>query len=111
MIAPLTEKFQILIYGKDIRLLETRKLLLASSGFRVHTVSSLEQFRSVANEKRSQYELFILCHTIPEEERLKIRAMATHQGIGLYQLERMEAPPRFIGKVADMVPPMGAGPS
>ena len=59
----------------------------------------------------SQYELFILCHTIPEEERLKIRAIATHQGIGLYQLERMEAPPRFIGKVADMVPPMGAGPS
>jgi DNA-binding response OmpR family regulator len=71
MIAPLTEKFQILIYGKDIRLLETRKLLLANSGFRVHTVSSLEQFRSLADGKQSPYELFILCHTIPEGERIK----------------------------------------
>ena len=111
MIAPSTEEFRVLIYGKDTTLLETRRLLLTNSGFRVRTVSSMEQFRFLAGRERSQYELFILCHTIPEEERTKIQAMAIHQGIGLYQLERMEAPPRFIGKVADMVPPPGAGSS
>jgi len=102
MLAPPTDQFRILIYGKDSTLLETRRLLLASSGFRVRTVSSMEQLHFIVNAEE-KYELFILCHTIPEEERVNIRGMAIRNGVGLYQLERMEAPPRFIGKVGNMV--------
>jgi len=102
MTVPPTGEFRILIYGKDSILLETRRLLLASNGFRVSTVSNLEQLRVVADTEWPHYELFILCHTIPEEERLRIRGMAIRKGVGLYQLERMETPPRFIGKVTNM---------
>lgn len=103
MIVPRTDEYRILIYGKDSALLETRRLLLASSGFRVRTVSSLDQFRSIVNANWSPFDLFILCHTIPEDERMRIRSLAASMGAGLYQLERMEEPPRFIGKVKGMV--------
>jgi hypothetical protein len=102
MIVPPTDEYRILIYGKDSTLLETRRLLLVSSGFHVYTVSSLQQFRTLVDRERRHYELFILCHTIPEEERTRIQGMAIRRGAGLYQLERMEEPPRFIGKVTHM---------
>lgn len=90
-------------------LLETRRLLLVSSGFRAHSVPNLEQFQSEVDEEDSDWNLFILCHTIPKEERDRIYEIAIRAGAGLYQLERMEAPPRFIHKVSRMLDPAREG--
>jgi hypothetical protein len=105
MIAPPTNGYRILIYGRDSTLLETRRLLLATGGFRVNTVSNLPQFRASVDRERPRYELFILCHTVPDEERRTIEDIASHTDAGLYQLERMENPPQFVGRVSDMLCP------
>jgi hypothetical protein len=103
MIAPPTNGYRILIYGRDSTLLETRRLLLASSGFRVNIVSNLLEFRRSVDREQPGYELFILCHTVPDDERSVIEGVATRTDAGLYQLERMESPPRFIGRTSEML--------
>lgn len=103
MIAPPTNGYRILIYGRDSTLLETRRLLLASGGFRVNIVSNLLQFRTSVERERPRHELFILCHTVPEEERLIIEEIASHTDAGLYQLERLENPPEFVGRISQML--------
>lgn len=105
MIAPPTNGYRILIYGRDSSLLETRRLLLASTGFRVNTVSDLRQFRFSIKREQPPYALFILCHTVPKEERAMIEELAVQTGAGLYQLERMEKPPQFIHRVAGILSP------
>ena len=103
MFAPPTNGYRILIYGRDSTLLETRRLILASSGFRVNTVSTLQQFQRAAEQAQPRYELFVLCHTVPEEERDEIKALAVRLDTGLYQIQRMESPPQFIDTVSEMV--------
>jgi hypothetical protein len=103
MIAPPTNGYRILIYGRDSTLLETRRLLLASGGFRVNTVSNLVELRRYVERERPGYELFILCHTVPDEERQAIEGIAVRMDAGLYQLERMESPPRFVSTISEML--------
>jgi hypothetical protein len=103
MFAPPTNGYRILIYGRDSTLLETRRLILASSGFRVDTVSTLHKFQRAVEQAQPRYELFILCHTVPAQEQEEIRALAVSVNTGLYQLQRMEPPPQFIGTVSEMV--------
>jgi hypothetical protein len=103
MFAPPTNGYRILIYGRDSTLLETRRLVLASSGFRVDTVSTLQQFQRAVEQAQPPYELFILCHTVSAEEQEEIKALALGLNTGLYQLQRMECPPQFVDTVSEMV--------
>jgi len=103
MIAPPTNGYRILIYARYLALMETRRLLLASDEYRVNTVGDLKQFRYSVEQEQPPYELFILCHTVPEDERQAIRVIALRTGAGLYQLERMVQPIRFIYNVSEML--------
>jgi hypothetical protein len=107
MFAPPTNGYRILIYGRDPALLETRRMLLASAGFEASTVSSIQQLRQSLRRAEPPYELIILCHTVPTDERIETRKLAEKTGIGLYQLEFLETPPRFISTVLEMAPGSG----
>ncbi len=102
MFAPPTNGYRILIYGWDPALLETRRLLLASAGFEASAVSSIQELRQRLRWAEPPYQLIILCHTVPTEERIESRKLAEKMGIGLYQLDFLETPPRFIGTVSEM---------
>jgi DNA-binding response OmpR family regulator len=73
MFAPPTNGYRILVYGRDSTLLGTRRMLLASTGFETQTVSSLQQLRSALRDAEPPYELIILCHTVPPDERIAIQ--------------------------------------
>jgi hypothetical protein len=103
MIAPPTNGYRILIYGQDSPLLETRRLLLASAGFRVNTVSNLRQLRDAVSQAQPPYELLILCHTVPLDQRETISSIALDAGAGVYQLDRGEQPIIFRRSVAEMM--------
>ena len=103
IIAPPANGHKILVYGNDSTLLHTRRLVLASAGFEVDTVSSLRQFRRFADSAEPSYELFILCHTVVEEERRRIGLIAIDKRVGLYQLQRMEAPPHQVGTASEII--------
>jgi hypothetical protein len=59
---------RILAYGKNLKLLETRRLVLMQGGFEVTTVQTLSEFGSV--EDAANIACFVLCHTlsVPEQQ-------------------------------------------
>jgi DNA-binding response OmpR family regulator len=57
----------VLAVGMDAQLLRTRRMLLQSAGYIVATALSMkEAFHLFVN---GDFDLVILCHTIPEEEK------------------------------------------
>lgn len=100
MFLPPTNGYRILVYGRDFTLMDTRRMLLASTGFRADTVSSFSDLGFAVRHAQPPYELVILCHTVPEEERVSVRRLIEKAGIGLYQLERLVHPERFINVVS-----------
>jgi hypothetical protein len=100
MLLPPTNGYGILIYGRDFTLLDTRRMLLASWGFQADTVSTFDELRSAVYHAQPTYELLILCHTVSKEDRAMVRHLIENTGIGLYQLERLIPPKRFLNAVS-----------
>ena len=65
----------ILLYGRDISLLETRCWVLENAGFEVST--TLDPKEAAKRIEAAHIDLFILCHTLSAEECASILA-ATH---------------------------------
>jgi hypothetical protein len=61
----------VLIYGKDERLLETRRMVLERSGHRVRVATRLADVVSMHEDP----ELLIFCHTVSLEECGRVIAM------------------------------------
>lgn len=99
MLLPPTNGYRILIYGHDFTLLDTRRMLLASTGFHADTVSTLDELRFAVHHAQPPYELVILCHTISNDDREAVRQLIDKTATGLYQLDRLVAPKRFINTV------------
>ena len=67
----------ILIYGHEPMLLDTRRWVLESAGYKVATVSELMLAREAM--AGGGLALCILCHTLTPEERRVALAAASHQ--------------------------------
>jgi hypothetical protein len=103
MSAPPTNGHRILVYGRDSSLLHTRRLVLAAAGYDTDTVSDLRLLRQFIERSDPPYELLILCHTVPVEERAVISSITRNAKLGLYQLQRMEPPPRLVGTASSLM--------
>jgi len=57
----------ILLFGRNTRLLETRKRGLSSVGYRVYIAPDLSAVSHMIREK--EVDLLILCHSLPMEDR------------------------------------------
>lgn len=57
----------VLAVGYDPLLLETRSRVLQSAGYTVTSVRSLKQ--AVSQFREGDFDLFVLCHSVPEEDR------------------------------------------
>jgi DNA-binding NtrC family response regulator len=56
----------ILMFGRDIRLLETRAWVLETAGYKVRTVSSVEALDQVLASE--SIDLLVLCHSLSTEQ-------------------------------------------
>ena len=63
----LTSKPSALIYGWEPVLLETRKLIFQHAGYRVSAVADLTAAEAILATDGP--DLYVLCHTLPEEQR------------------------------------------
>jgi DNA-binding response OmpR family regulator len=63
----------ILLFGRDTRLLETRKRVLQSVGYRVYIASVLSAVSHMLREK--EVDLLILCHSLPMVDRGRALAL------------------------------------
>ena len=64
----------LLVYGTDRRLLDTRRMVLASVGHEVSVVSDPLSLEASLSE--SPFNLLILCHSLPSDEDRRVAAMA-----------------------------------
>ncbi len=68
-------QISILIYGRDPRLLESRRWVLESCGYRVLTARHLTDLDLISH--RPPVSLLVLCHTLSSKERAAAVAHAT----------------------------------
>ena len=109
----------ILIYGRDTGLLQTRRLLLEASGYRVLMATELAEVKRVVGAEG--IDLLILCHslsTAETQEALAVVAAHTHKvhtlimaaywgsysaGVPDLVLEAMEGPAHLVSAVERLV--------
>jgi DNA-binding response OmpR family regulator len=106
----------VLAVGLDAQLLDTRKMLLQSAGYIVTTGGSIkEAFHLFVN---GDFDLVMLCHTIPEKDRGGLICMIRASGsctpvvtISTLAGQRdffadatLETdPPKFLGRIRDLL--------
>ena len=64
----------VLIYGRDIKLLDTRSRVLQRAGFEVHVTQDLSSTKLFLGERAS--DLLIVCHTLPQDEQESAKVIA-----------------------------------
>jgi CheY-like chemotaxis protein len=57
----------ILVYGRDSRLLETRRLVLQTLGAKVYTAANRQTAQQLVHDLQSG--VLVLCYTLPPSER------------------------------------------
>ena len=83
---------RILIVGRDGVLLQTRRLILQQEGFSVDTALDHKEFDALVARASSPYHLWVLCHTIQEEDLQKVERAAREAKIAIYQLSSSVEP-------------------
>jgi hypothetical protein len=73
----------ILMYGKDEQLLDTRRLVLERSGYRVIVGTTLSEVRDLG---ANGIGLLIFCHTVSAEESERVTALAQERWPGTRKL-------------------------
>ena len=68
----------ILVYGRDASLLETRCMLLETTGFKVYATTQWEDAERIIEEEKPA--LFVLCYTLSPEDRSSILRAAQRLG-------------------------------
>lgn len=68
----------ILSVGCDPSLLSTRSLLLQSAGYAVESASSVED--AIRRFRQGDFDLVILCHSLPEKERQRLIVLIRDYG-------------------------------
>lgn len=73
-------------------LLQTRRLILQQEGFSVDRALDCKEFDALVARVSLPYHLWILCHTIQEEDLQIVELAAREAKIALYQLARSVEP-------------------
>ena len=92
----------LLLYGVDVKLLDTRRLVLESEGYQVTAINdpfSLDPYLST-----TPFDLLILCHTLQPDECRRIASLARLRWPAISTLElslgRSNHPAAMLAQVA-----------
>ena len=83
-ITPMTDSKQIVIYGQDVTLLNTRAWVLRRSGFDVHTSTEFEGLRGQGESQN--VDLLILCHTLNDDALSKALELAKSKAVPIREV-------------------------
>jgi hypothetical protein len=99
---------QILLYGNNAALLNTRRMVLEQAGFPVDIVSTHDDFRLHLQRNEISYSLVIVCHTVPKETQQSLQTEIS--SAPLYQLTPLVAPTDFVRQVHLLMQALGRDP-
>jgi hypothetical protein len=91
---------RVITYGRDPVLLDTRKMLLRTLNLDVDIVADHEAFERMLASYANEYELVIICHTVPEDERNQISTRVDLREVPVYQVAPLVMPPAFLEQVS-----------
>jgi hypothetical protein len=98
-----SESVNILTYGYDAVLLDTRSLLLDQAGYHAESVATPEEFEAAIAARGSDFDLLILCHTVPEQEQEVISASVERSKTALYRVPALVPPSDFLAHVSALL--------
>ena len=103
MCAEKPSSVQLLIVGHEAVLLDTRKLILRQRGFAVHTAQTREECAALVTAAPLPYRLWILCHTVSEDDRDYMELFAQEANSALYRLSESIEPLESMREVEDVL--------
>jgi hypothetical protein len=108
-VSTMTSPVSILVYGRDPRLLETRRWVLEHSGARVWMATELSDFDQIAAGK--SIDLVILCHSLSMEDCGRALALANTRWPQAQSLVLISEPSDCFPGFSDGVADAGRGPA
>lgn len=95
---------RILAYGQDVVLLKTRCMVLQHAGFGVDAADSLEKFQDCIAQAKAPYRLFLLGHSIPDPDRVRIIAsVADSTTLIYYQVPELIPPLQLVNDLRELL--------
>jgi len=96
-----SHQISVLMYGHDASLLDSRKWVLESRGYRVHTIQRLSQLNHIP--ATSPVSLLVLCHTLTSQDAVDASTRASARWPGLKQLQLVADSSRYPSQVLGQV--------
>jgi hypothetical protein len=94
---------RILTYGEDEVLLKTRKSLLKTVGINSDIARTLDEFIGCISASERGYDIFIVCHTVPQPRREAIVDAAKNADVEVYALSGIVQPADFLAHVQELI--------
>ena len=95
--------YRILAYGHDVVLLKTRCMVLQHAGFGVDAADSLEKFQDCIAQAKAPYRLFLLGHSIPDPDRIRIIASVADSTTLIYQVPELIPPLQLVSDLRELL--------
>jgi hypothetical protein len=102
MIVSKSNPCRILMYGGDAVLVSTRQALLERVGFCADAALAPGDTAESIGSEIQDFDLVIICHTIPSEYQQTILDAATKSGVKVYPLTAIVLPDEFLAQVAEL---------
>jgi hypothetical protein len=90
---------RVLTYGQDEALLKTRQSLLKTVGIQTDLSLNADEFLHCVISSKRNYDLFILCHSVPPIEQKAIVEAANGSDVEIYVLHESVLPDHFLSHV------------
>ena len=95
--------YRILAYGHDVVLLKTRCMVLQHAGFGVDAADSLVKFQDCIAQAKAPYRLFLLGHSIPDADRVRIIASVADSTTLIYQVPELIPPLQLVSDLRELL--------
>lgn len=92
---------KILIYGLDPVLLDTRRMILEHAGLEVEVAHNSQDFQ--LRTANIDYNLLIVCHTVPRTEQQQIASIENSQRPHVFQMPILLLPDTFLKQVQEQL--------
>jgi DNA-binding response OmpR family regulator len=98
----LTSACRVITYGHDEVLLSTRRAILETAGFKSDTARSAEALLECLTSGEWQYNIMVVCHTVPADEQQIIVEAAKGSDVQVYVLTGFVQPQHFIEHIQEL---------
>jgi DNA-binding response OmpR family regulator len=98
----LSSACRVITYGHDEVLLSTRKAVLERAGFKSDTAQSSEALLECITSRERQYNIMVVCHTVPADEQQIIVEAAKGSDVQVYVLTGLVEPQQFIEHIQEL---------